>query len=126
MGNPDWHVSMFEKSMLVYCPGHAGVKGNDRADRLAGKATITGGLRLGRSEVARSMETLPAGTKPRTSHQGSPGGERRRKRKRSTIFLERTRERAIVNQTNIGTVSRATLGKFLRDRVECIRAFPST
>ena len=28
-------------------------------------------------------------------------------------------ERAIVNQTNIGTVSKATLGKRLRDRVEC-------
>ena len=39
--------------MWVYCPGHAGVKGNDRADRLAGKATITGGLRLGRPEVLR-------------------------------------------------------------------------
>ena len=35
----------------VHCPGHAGVKGNDksRSDRLAGKATITGGLRLGLS-----------------------------------------------------------------------------
>ena len=33
------------------CPGHDGVKANDRADSLAGKATITSGLRLGRSEV---------------------------------------------------------------------------
>ena len=52
--------------------------------------------------------------------------EKRRKRKRSTIFLERTDEkRALVNQTNIGTVSRATLGKLLRDGVESIWAFPS-
>ena len=28
------------------------------------------------------LETLPAGTKPRTSHHSSPGGERRGKRKR--------------------------------------------
>ena len=35
------------------------------------------------------------------------------------------RERAIVNQTNIGTVSKATLGKLLGDRVERIWAFPS-
>ena len=35
------------------------------------------------------------------------------------------RERAIVNQTNIGTVSKATLGKILRDRVERIWAFSS-
>ena len=33
------------------------------------------------------LETLPAGTKPRAS-----GGERRRKKTRSTIFIERTRE----------------------------------
>ena len=35
------------------------------------------------------LETLPAGTKPRTSHHRSPGGERRGKRKRYTIFLKR-------------------------------------
>ena len=37
----------------------------------------------------------------------------------------RGRERAIVNQTNIRTVSRATLGKLLRDGEERTRAFPS-
>ena len=30
--------------LWVYCPGHARVKGNDRADRLASRATITSGL----------------------------------------------------------------------------------
>ena len=35
------------------------------------------------------------------------------------------RERTIVSQTNIGTVSKATLGKLLRDGVERIWAFPS-
>ena len=35
--------------------GHTGVKRNDRADRLAGKATIASGLRLERSEVLRSL-----------------------------------------------------------------------
>ena len=43
------------KLLWVYCPGHAGVKGNDRADRLAGKATLTSGLFLGRFEVLRSL-----------------------------------------------------------------------
>ena len=43
------------KLLRVYCPGHAGVKGNDRADRLAGKAILTSGLLLGRSEVLRSL-----------------------------------------------------------------------
>ena len=29
------------KTPVVYCPGHGGVKGNEQADRLAGKATLT-------------------------------------------------------------------------------------
>ena len=37
------------------CPVHAGVKGNDGGDRLAGKATLTCGLLLRRSEVLRSL-----------------------------------------------------------------------
>ena len=41
--------------LWVYCPGNAGVKGNDRADRLAGKATIASGLRLGISKVLKSL-----------------------------------------------------------------------
>ena len=38
------------------------------------------------------LETLTAGTKPRTSHHRLPGGDRRGKNKRSTIFLESRRE----------------------------------
>ena len=58
------------------------MKGNNRTDRLAGKPTLTSSLRLGRSEGVEELETLPAGTKPGTSHHRSPGGERRGKRKR--------------------------------------------
>ena len=43
------------KLLWVCCPGHAGVEGNDRADRLASKATLASGLLLGRSEVVRSL-----------------------------------------------------------------------
>ena len=39
----------------MYCHGHAGVKGNDPADRLADKAALTSGLLLGRSEVLRNL-----------------------------------------------------------------------
>ena len=35
------------------------------------------------------LETLPAGTKPRTPHHRSPGRERRGKRKRSATVFER-------------------------------------
>ena len=44
-----------EKKTRMYRPGHAGVKGNDREYTLAGKATLTNGLLLGRSEVLRSL-----------------------------------------------------------------------
>ena len=49
-------------------------------------------------------------------------GEERGSARRSSL---KGRERAIVNQTNIETVSKATLRKLLRDGVERIWAFPS-
>ena len=69
------------------------------------------------------LETLPAGTKPRTWHHWSQErGVERESARRSSM---KGRERAIVNKTNTGTVSKATLGKLLRDGVERIWAFPS-
>ena len=49
------------------------------------------------------LETLPAGTKPRASHHRSleERGVERGSARRSSL---KGRERAIVNQTNIGTV----------------------
>ena len=59
MGSPDWNVSMvnihLQKLLWVYYPGHGGVKGNERAERLAGKATLTRGLLQGRSEMLRIL-----------------------------------------------------------------------
>ena len=49
MGNPDWNISMVDihlrKLLWVYRPVHVEVKGNDRADRLAGKATLRSGYK---------------------------------------------------------------------------------
>ena len=95
------------------------MKGNVRADRLSGKATLTSGLLLGRSEVLRSLRHYP-----RVQSQGhhvidrleERGVERGRVRRSSL----NGRERAIVSGANIGTVSKATLGKLLRDAVERI------
>ena len=103
----------------VYCPRHAGEKGNDRADRLAGKAALTSALLLGRSEVLRSLRHYL-----RAQSQGHHTTDRleersveRRSARRSSL---KGRERAIVSQTNIGTISKATLGELLRDAVERI------
>ena len=93
------------------------MKGNDRADRLAGKAALTTGLLLGRSELLRSLRYYL-----RAQSQGhhtidclEERGVERGSAVRSSL---RGRERAIVNQWNIATVSKATLGKLLRDGMD--------
>ena len=59
------------KLLWVFCPGHAGVKGNDRADRLMGKGTHMSGVLLLEDPKCKELETLFTGTKPRTSHHQS-------------------------------------------------------
>ena len=126
MGSPDGNVLMvdthLQKLLWVHCPGHAGVKGNDRADRLAGKATLTSGLLLGRYEVLKSLRHyLRAQSQGHqtTDHPEERGTERGSARRSSL----KGRERVIINQTNI--VPTATLGKPPREGVERIWSFPS-
>ena len=75
---------------------------------------LTSGLLLGRSEVLRSLRhylrTQSQGhqTIDRLEERGAERGSARR----SSL---KGRERATVSQTNIGTVSKATLRKRLRD-----------
>ena len=79
-------ASTLRKLLRMYCSGHAGVKGTDRADRLVGKQP---------SQAACTSENLKCwgawDTKPKTSHHWLLGGEKSRKRKCLMIFLERTR-----------------------------------
>ena len=114
-----------QKLLWVYCPEHAGVKGNDRADGLAGKATLTSGLLLRRSEVLRSLRhyLLAQSRGHHTIDRLEERGVERGSARRSSL---KGRERAIVNRTNTGTVLKAMLGKLLRDVVERIWPFPST
>ena len=128
MGCPDWHTAMhclrLQRLLWIYCPGHAGVSGNERADRLASTADITSGLQLGRAEVLRGLRNFLSTDKPehhsidRLKERGVEKGSGRH----STL---QGRERSVFNQTNIGTVSRATLGRLLRDGAERVWAFPS-
>ena len=118
MGSPDWNVSMvdihLQKLLWVYCPEHAGVKGNDRADGLAGKATLTSGLLLRRSEVLRSLRHYLL-AQSQGHHIIDRLEERDVDRGSAGRSFMKGRERAIVNQTNLRTVSKATLGKLLRE-----------
>ena len=100
-----------------------------RAERDVIDRSVEVGRRKKRKHSTIFLQTLSAGTKPRTSQLRPLGGERRGKRKRSTIFLERERKlHTIVSQADIGTVSKAMLGKLLIDSVEriwaCTHPFP--
>ena len=99
MGSPDWNVSMVDihlrKLLWVYCPGHAGMKGSDRADKLAGKVTIRNGLRLGRSEVLKSMRHYL-----RAQSQGHHTIDRLEERGSARRSSFKGRERVIVSQRN--------------------------
>ena len=118
MGCPDWHTAMhslrLQRLLWIYCPGHAGVSGNERADRLASTADITSGLQLVRAEVLRGLGNFLNMDRPehhstdRLKKRGVEKGSGRH----STL---RDRERSVFNQTKIGAVSRATLRRLLRD-----------
>ena len=55
MGCPDWHTPMhslrLQRRLLIYSPGHSGVSGNERADRLASTADLTSGPQFARAEL---------------------------------------------------------------------------
>ena len=59
IGGPDWDMTMFDSYfqtlLCIHCSGHARVKGNNWANRLAGKAIVPSSLRLGRSKVLGSL-----------------------------------------------------------------------
>ena len=95
----------------MYCPGHAGVKGNGQADRLADAADVKQGLTLGTLDVLRhSTERLRHYRKKvrdRTT-QEHHSIERRKERgvhrgsgRWSTL---KGRKRAVINQINVGSV----------------------
>ena len=92
------------------------MKGNDQADRLEGKATLTSGLRLQRSEVLRSLSHYLQ-AESQGHHTIDRLEERGVERERARRSSSKGRERVIVNQTNIGIVSKATLGTLLSNGV---------
>ena len=114
-----------QKLLWVYYPGHAGVKGNDQADRLASKATPTRGLLLGRCEVFRSLRHYLRAQSQAHSHTIDRLEERSVDRGSARRSSLKGRQMAIVRRTNTGTVSQATLGKLLRDGVERMWTFSS-
>ena len=91
------------KFLWVHCPGHTGVRGNDRVDKLAPIATLTNGLLLGRSGKLRSLSHhLRAQSHGHRTIDRLEERSVERESARQTSL--KRRERAIVSQTNTGTV----------------------
>ena len=112
-GNPrlEWMVNIHLWDLLwVYCPGHAREKGNDWADRLAGKATITNGLHLGRSKCWGAWDI----TYWHKAKDIIPPTAWRRDMERGGTRLSPLKgwETAVVNQMNTETVSKQRWGNF--------------
>ena len=110
----DW-IRSIERSRLqkltwLFCPGHAGVRGNERADRLAGSATIGETLTLDRATVlSLAKQHIEDGRTQEPSHtlqtiqtKGIARGAGRKSDLRGT-------SRRVYNQLLVETVSRQTL-----------------
>ena len=116
------HSLRLQRLLWIYCPGHTGISGNERADRLASTADTTSGLQLGRAEVLRGLRNFLNMDRPehysidRLKERGVEKGSGRH----STL---QGREQSVFNQANIVTVSRATLGRLLRDGAESVWSF---
>ena len=128
MESQGWHVSMFGihlgKLLWMYYHRHARMRANNRADKLAGTAIITSGLRLRISEVLWSLRHHQ-----RAQSQGHHTINLLEKRSVESGSARRSsvkgRETVIVKQTNNGTALKVTLGKLARHGVERIWAFPN-
>src|SRR5579871_6545660 len=100
----------------IYCPGHAGVRGNERADRLASRAPLTGTLVLDRSDILRSLcermlsddTVIDEGDVLRLRECGVCLGKSRTGRLRG-------RSRRVCNQRATGTISLHNLRFLLRE-----------
>ena len=88
------------------------MNGNDLADTLAAKATLTSGLLPKGSGVLRSLRHYLR-AQSQGHHTINLLEERGVERGSGRQSFLTERERGIVNQTNIRTVSKATLGKLL-------------
>ena len=106
-------------STVLGTPESVGMNG---ADRLASTADITSGLQLGRAEALRGLRNFLDRPEHHSIDRLKEGRVEKGSCRHSTL---QGQERSVFNQTNIGTVSRATLGRLLRDGAERLRAFPS-
>src|SRR5579871_210916 len=119
-----WMQSLSTSSLrqvtFIYVPGHAGVQGNESADRLAGSANITEGQPMDRADIinalresfrAKEFDGCVSTSVIRMRECGLRVGTARRENFRRRL-------KAMINQHRTGTISHATLIELLRRRSE--------
>ena len=124
----DWlkaiNESNLQKLLWIFCPGHAGVHGNERADKLAGMADIAGELTLDPPTVLSLVKDLLEKKRVYTSNttdilkgKGIQRGAGRKSDLRGST-------RRISNQLLMETISLNTLRQTLLWREEKIWISP--
>ena len=114
--------SRLKKITWLFCPGHAGINGNERADQLAGDADINGSLTLDHCQVIKLVkESLLSGDNEDeaslTLSTLKEKGVQRGVGQRSELWGQ---TRRVANQLTMGTISLATLRWTLQRRGEQI------
>ena len=123
----DWtpliNASNIRRIIWIYCPGHAGVKGNETADRLAGNAQITQGVQilLDKNAVESMVEASLSDarcSRPTESHTLQRVMGKEYERGRGTREMWRGDARRKRNQILFETISANTLRWTLARRAE--------
>ena len=122
-----WLASL-ERSQLaqisfIFVPGHAGVRGNERADWLAGTAAVACGHAMDRADIINALRDagrekdwnadIESATLTRLREHRVPRGIATHERHGGVL-------RRMVNQHRTGVVSRYTVRNILRRISECL------
>ena len=119
MGCPDWHTAIhslrLQRLLRIYCPGHVGVSGNERADRLASTADITSGLQLGRAEVLRGIRNLSEHGQVSETQHWSTEGKKSGEKKWPTVHPPKSGVTCAQPKKIKIKINKKPLGRLLRD-----------
>jgi len=109
----DWITAITASSLRtitwIFCPGHAGVKGNERADQLAGTADITGSLTLDPPTVTALVRDHLVGKREDSSYTLELLKEKGVQSGQGMLSNRRNPSRRLLNQLLMETISTHTL-----------------
>ena len=118
----DWMTAINQSDFLtvrwIFCPGHSGVRGNERADALAGQATNQSSLTLDPATVLALVGDHIETTRVETDHTTQCLKDKGVKRGAGRKSNLRGLARRISNQLLTGTISLQTLRWTLQRRGE--------